>query len=377
MIHYFNYTNHIAEDWWSRRDFIKRWWRLGATDVRWTPPYYPSLRHALVAARDGYLAERTLRLLYIEALPRRVANRATADRPDFTTTAWMEEAVAATVILFDRRRRDNSAYLSLLQCVNDSEVMERLLGVVMEQLSEMGCERIIGPTGLSPHLQAGALQDYFHVTPPLHTPYNPPYLPELLESNLQPLTQSRLFSIPIPPHLPEAGHGVATLEPLIPARLSGDLLPLLATACTAHGDFPPPDGVEAAFLLRWLAAWPLSGWLAQVDDKPVGFILLQPDLAGSVQRAHGGRSPLWWLWLTWRSQRPVRTGRLLYGAVLPAWRNQGIGQQLWRKALDTAQQVGWQTLTIGPVTDATPGAAFLGKQGAQAQQKYRLYSSEW
>jgi len=126
-----------------------------------------------------------------------------------------------------------------------------------------------------------------------------------------------------------------------------------------------------------LAAWPLSGWLAQVDDKSVGFILLQPDLAGSVQSAHGGRNPLWRLWLTWRSQRPVRAGRLLYGAVLPAWRNQGIGRQLWRKALDTAQQVGWQTLTIGPVTDATPGAAFLGKQGAQAQQKYRLYSSEW
>jgi len=377
VIHYFNYTNHIVEDWWSRRDFIGRWWRLGATDMRWTPPPYPLLWQTLVRSREAYLVERTLRLLYIEALPRRVASPTTSDNPNFTATAWMEEAVAATAILIDKRRRDRTAYLSLLQCVNDGEVMERLLGVVMEQLWELGCERIIGPTALSPHLPAGALQDYFHVTPPLHTPYNPPYLPELLESNLQPLAQNRLFSIQTPTELPAADPTVATLLPLTPARLSGDLLPLLVAACTAHGDFPAPDAAEAAFILRWLGAWPLTGWLAQVDHKPVGFVLLQPDLASSIQRARGGRNPIWRLWLTWRSQRPVRAGRLLYGAVLPAWRNQGIGRQLWRQALYTAQQALWQTLTMGPIIDSASGAAFLKQQGAQAQQRYQLYTSDW
>ncbi len=58
------------------------------------------------------------------------------------------------------------------------------------------------------------------------------------------------------------------------------------------------------------------------------------------------------------------------GAVLLAWRSQGIGRQLW-------QQAGWQALPIGPITDSTPGAAFLKQQGAQAQQRYQLYASDW
>ena len=72
----------------------------------------------------------------------------------------------------------------------------------------------------------------------------------------------------------------------------------------------------------------------------------------------------------------VHAGRLLFGGVLPKWRGQGIGHQLWRQALLTAQTQHWQTLTVGPVAEGTPGVAFLEKRGAQAQQIYTLYASE-
>jgi GNAT superfamily N-acetyltransferase len=121
---------------------------------------------------------------------------------------------------------------------------------------------------------------------------------------------------------------------------------------------------------------PLFGWLAQVKDQPVGFILLQPDLAPALKWANGGRMLPWQLWLQWRSRRRVRQGRLLYGAVLPAWRKQGIGRQLWTQALQVAHAQEWQCLTIGPVPADSPASSFLTQQGAEAQQRYVLYGSE-
>jgi ribosomal protein S18 acetylase RimI-like enzyme len=139
---------------------------------------------------------------------------------------------------------------------------------------------------------------------------------------------------------------------------------------------PTPGTEDVTFLLQWLHVWPLYGWLAQVDDQPVGFILMQSDLARALRRANGGRNLAWRLWLNWRSWRPARSGRLLFGAVLPEWRGQGIGGHLWRQAIRSGQAQGWQSLTIGPVTTDAPAAHFLTKQGAQVQQRYRLYGSD-
>ncbi|CAN5399654.1 hypothetical protein BH10CHL1_BH10CHL1_50280 [soil metagenome] len=375
MITYFNYTKHVAEGWWGRHDFIRRWWRMQAADSRWTPPYYSALHQALDPGHNTYLAQRAARLLYLEALPRRTNNSNAISGTGFAG-ALMEEPVATALTLIDQRRRDSAAYFSLLHCANDPEALEQLLGTMMEKVGELGCQRMIGPVGISPHLQSGVLQNFFHVAPPLHTPYNPPYLPELMDGGLEPFARSRLYWLETPLELPSEKKYKAELIPLEPARLSGDLHSLLIAACAANGNFPPPDADEAAFLLRWLQIWPLIGWLAQVDHIPVGFVLLQPDLTNRVRHAQGGRNLLWRAWLNWRSNHTVHMGRLLFGGVIPTWRNQGIGQQLWRQALQTAQQQQWQSLTIGPIAEAGPGAAFLEKMGAQAQQKYVIYKSD-
>lgn len=375
VIHYFNYTNHTAAGWWGRRDFVHRWWRLGKSDSRWSPPYYPLLRQALDPTHNGYWARRPLLLRHMEALPRRSTGNGYTSGAGFAG-ALMEEPVAATVALVDQRRRDSTAYVGLLHCVNDSETLERLFDGIMENLAEWGCQRLIGPTGLSPHSQSGVLQNFFHVTPPIHTAYNPPYLPELMESVMQPLARSHLYTLQTPiDHLSPSNHP-ARIVPFAPERLSQDLLPLWVAACEATGDFPPPDAAEAAFLLRWLQVGPCIGWLAEVDQQNVGFVLLQPDLSANMRRANGGRALLWRWWLEWRNKRRVRAGRLLFGGVLPAWRGQGIGRQLWAQALLTAQQQGWQSLAIGPIAEATAGATILEKWGAKAQQQYAIYTNE-
>jgi GNAT superfamily N-acetyltransferase len=312
--------------------------------------------------------------MYTEALPRRRQRNTPANAP-FLSDALMEEPTAAAVFLTDRRSGQATGYLSLLHCVNDLESLERFWGEVVEYAWSAGCQRVLGPTALSPYLAGGVLHNYFHVQPPLHTPYNPPYVPELIDSILEPVAASQLYSARVPATVPVLV-GPAEIVPFDAARLAADLLPLFAAASPLETQLPPPDTAEVTFLLNWLRVGPVFGWLAQIKDQPVGFILLQPDLAAALKRANGGRTLPWRLWLQWRSRRRVYQGRLLYSAVLPAWRNQGVGRQLWAYALQFAQEQGWQSLAIGPVPPDSPASSFLTKQGAAAQQRYVLYGSE-
>lgn len=298
--------------------------------------------------------------------------------------ALMEEPVAAALVMADPRRSDGTAYLGLLACANDEESLDRLLSAGQEQAWRLGRSRLIGPVGLSPYLHTGALVDHFHLFPPLHTPYSPPYLPDVLQTSLQVIQTARLYALTVDPlkvdRTDPTDRGAVRLVPLEPARLTGDLLPLLVAALAASTEdgagFPPPDALEARFLLDWWGYVPLAGWLALVQETPVGFVLLQPDLAGLMRWAKGGR-PLWRrAWLAWRRTHPVKAGRLLAGGVLPDWRGQGIGSRLWAQTLAYAAGQGWQTLTIGPLQPESDAAAFLTARGAFAQQSYALYATE-
>jgi GNAT superfamily N-acetyltransferase len=284
--------------------------------------------------------------------------------------------VATTAALCDPRREDGAAYLTLLGCVNDADSLEFLFYKLAEALWARGCWRVVGPTGLSSYLETGALEDHWNQLPPLHTAYNPPYIPEILHSLMEPLVSSRLYHLEIPSEVPPSPTGPAELSPLDPARLATSLLPLMAVACSPWADFPPPDAEEAAFLMRWLGRWPLYGWLAQVGGEPAGFVLLGPDVAPLLRRANGGRFPPWRLWLAWRSRGRLRGGRLFYGAVSPQWQGQGIGGQLLGQALVTGQHLGWERLSIGPVPTTAPAAAFLERHGTSPRQTYRLYQRD-
>jgi GNAT superfamily N-acetyltransferase len=252
-------------------------------------------------------------------------------------------------------------------------------------------------------LASGLLENYYHQLPPLHTPYNPPYLPELMNTSLQPWQRLALRHVPLLPamqereeereymspalSLPErTERGAVTLVPLTAAlALSETFLPLWQAAALPTNLFPAPDRAEVAFIWTWLTVFPWVGWVAIARDHPVGFLLLQPDLASQSRRAGGGRNPLWAWWLQWRSQRPVANGRLTYGAILPAWQGRGIEELFWQQTWHHAQQQAWQTLTVGPqvvrkgeqiMHNTILPSPLLDPDHTAIHQRYTIYASE-
>lgn len=364
MSGYYNYTTHVAEGWWGRREFVRSLWRLYGDDRRWAPPYYPLIGRVLKPGECPHVERQAPVLVHLDALPQRKTSGG-------YSTAIIEEPVAATALLVDPRRRDGTGYLALLECANDAETFERLVGVAMEQAAMQGCRRLWGPMGLSPHLGVGMLESHYHYIPPLHSPYNPPYLPEVVAGMMEPALESHIYLLPVLGA--PAADGPARITSATADRLAGDLLPLLAVACPWRERFPQPDTEEAAFLARWLGVWPLNVYVAEVEEQPVGLLVMQADIAASVARARGGRNPLWRAWLAWRVRRPARAGRILWLGVVPKWRGQGIGRQLWEHAASVAAQMGWQELTIGPLPADHSAREFLVSRGASAAQRIVLY----
>lgn len=367
---YFNYRIYWPADWGGRRAFSAAWWKIYADDPRWSPPHIAAWNF-LVRGSAAYHRRVAARLLYMEALPRRSRSPGAWPSQPVIAGAVFEEPVAAAIALCEPSAQ-GALYLSMLHCVNDEETLDRLLGAALEYGAEMNCTRIVGPVDILPGWSDGALTNCFHLPPPLHTPYNPPYLADLLGASMTSSRQTVLLHLPVKAQ-PEPVKGPATLRPATLAELTGALSPLLAAAIAPHAGTTELSADAAELLVRWISVCPAAGWVALIEGEAVGCIFVQADLAPLLRRLKGGR-PLWLrpLLSLARHRRSTR-GRLLFGAVAPAWRRRGVGRQLLGRALSFAAEAGWRTLVCGPFVDSSPAVTCLQKAGAHIEQRYELF----
>jgi GNAT superfamily N-acetyltransferase len=380
-VSYFNYRDTLAESRREKGAFVANWWRIYADDPRWVPPYFPLLKRELETRFNPHLARLQPLYLYTTAVQRRGGTR------ERDPGAWMQRgvdfqpfldmSVAAGIVLRDPRRKDGTGYLVLLRSINDGESLEHLLETCAVESRRRGLRRLIGPVDISPHLNSGVLVDCWDRLPPFNTPYNPPYLPDLLRGMLNPVGKSRLYHLESQaPKAPPDRPAQAELSRIDPECLGTEYLPLFAAACPPMAGIMPPDREEAGFLIRWLKPWSPQAWLAQVNGQAAGFALFGPDLAPRFKQSKGGRSLARRAWLKLTTGRPADHGRLYFAGVLPERRGQGIGSLLLNRVLQSAEELGWQSISAGPLPENSEGAAFLSHRGAQPVQTYHLFQWE-
>jgi ribosomal protein S18 acetylase RimI-like enzyme len=375
---YYNLRYDQAKSGLDRWGFLRTWWRLYAQERQWAAPYYPAIKEALDAGRNFHLKRLAPRLVCLRGVTRKQPQPA-RNGEVLANLGWgitAEASLCCALLTYDRRRSDGSAYLALLHSHNTLSGLEGLLEFAAKELAPLGARRILGPVGISPYLYSGVLANLWNQTPPIYAAYNPPFLPELMAQVMEPASTQQMYQMAVATTPGAEITSQATLEPLDAQRLTGDLLALLEAACQTLDGFPPPDVLEAGYLLSQIRRWPNWGWLAKVDGHPAGFILLQPEVSALLQRTRGGRTLRQRLTLMLLRGQPVHDGRVIFGGVAPAYRGQGVARQLWQQAMRFARSQGWDSLSVGPLSEDGPGARFCASLGGQPKQQYLMFAAD-
>ena len=161
---FFNYSTHIAGNRWSRRTFVRSWWKIYSDDPRWTPPDHGLFTRTVQHGQFDFIDRASPVRLHLDALRRSRQQMTTSPGSNSGFSggiagAVFEEPVAATTLLIDPRHTDRTAYLAGFRFINDSEVLDHALSIFMEELWKRGCRRIVGPVQLlAPSVSRGAVR---------------------------------------------------------------------------------------------------------------------------------------------------------------------------------------------------------------------------
>lgn len=263
----------------------------------------------------------------------------------------------------DRTHRDGAGFFGWIVCPDDVDAARSLIEAAAQWLRERGYTRMRGPIHLGMGEEIGLLLDGFERPAGALVPWNPPYLPRLLERvGLTIVHERQGFAwsrdeVPPPPaslRAPEERRGTGggiTYRPLDVRRPDLEVQRFLATYNTAYAGrwgFVPLSEEEARARLRDVIVFGDARlvWMAEVDGQPAGVVVTLPVVpdGATLRVAPAGRPRLGLGLGTLRALREalamsrLERAHLVAIAVEPRFRGLHIGAQLllraWRAALD-------------------------------------------
>jgi GNAT superfamily N-acetyltransferase len=322
-------------------------------------------------------------------------NPSLAGRPVWRFVAWRGRmAVGRIAAVFDpefaRRWSPATGLFGFFECGDDSDVSAALFGAAEAALRAEGLARAIGPVNLTFHDEMGLLVGGFDISPSFLTPFHPPYYQSLLErEGYRPLVDQHAYrwTHESPPH-PAVGRAVrrvmnagTVVRAMRHQRWESELRLLHALYNESF------DGVWGFVPIGWedfrLRAEGFKRFyrpelvrIAEVDGRPVGFVLALPDLNPLLATVRGRLFPIGAAYLALRVPR-LREARCMLLAVAPGWTGRGIALALVTELAAAAGRLG---LTGGELAlvhaDNRAARHVIEVMGGAPVRTYRLYQKD-
>jgi GNAT superfamily N-acetyltransferase len=343
----------------------------------WVPPLFSERRRFLDRARNPYFehAEAEYFLAW------------RGGRPVGRITAQVDSR-------WDRFQGGSDGQFGFLECENDPEAFEALLGTAESWVRERGRQRLLGPMDFTTNDECGLLVEGYERAPMILQPWHPPYYRERIEALGYAKTMDLLMwwlNLGEQMYTDEGFHPMihelaakvegehrVTIRDMRKRELEAEIgrfMEVYNSAWERNWGFVPITDEEVRFQAKALKQVLVEEWafIAERDGEVLGASLTLPDVNQALAKANGRLLPLGWLRYL-LAERKIDRVRVFALGVKPEYQHLGIAAAFYVRCLEVGKrrdqprgETGWILEVNEPMNKAMEG------MGGKVVKKYRLY----
>ena len=359
----------------ERNAFIKFPWKIYSNDPAWVPPLLLERKEFLRRDKHPFFEHGDAALFLARSGGDIVGRIMVSDDPRYNAL-----------------HQSNIGCFGMFESIDDQQVANALFEAAAGWLRRLGRNEIMGPIDYSTNYLCGLLIDGFQFPPTLLTGHNLPYYSKLIEgwgfTKEMDLYAWRLADPTV------AGSRLRRLAGALEKRstvtfrpgnlrdIAGEarrLREIYNEAWQNNWGFVPFTEREFDFMTREMKPLlvPELVWLAEVEGKPVGFILCVEDINVAFRKINGRLTtlglPIGLAKLLYYKSR-LTTCRLVALGVIPKYRRHGVAERLVWKVIEEAMGkrglAGEASLIL---ENNRLMNRFLEAIGAEKYKTYRIY----
>ena len=359
----------------ERDAFIKFPWRIYRNDPAWAPPLIIERKEFLDRKRHPFYRHGDAALFLAWHNSEIVGRIMASDDPNYNSL-----------------HQTNVGCFGLFESIDNRDVAAALFEAASNWLRARGRNEIMGPIDYSTNYVCGLLIDGFEHPPTILTSHNPAYYAPLIEScgftkakdwyawwfSEFPKAAERLRKVAVA----RAGRHGVTIRPVNLRKIEDEsrrLRTVYNQAWEKNWGFVPFTQDEFDYMAREMKPLivPEGTLLAEIGDKPIGFIIAVPDINVALRHVNGRLTrfgfPIGLIKLLYYKAK-IRTARLVALGVVEKYRRAGIAETLVLRVMDEAFKRGFTGELSMTLEDNFMVNRFIEAVGAARYKTYRIYS---
>ena len=321
--------------------FIRLPFRLYENDTRWVPPLLSVERKMLDPKRNPFYRHAEAQHFIVRS----------EGRP-----AGRISAIHNT--LHNEVQKDRTGFWGYFECEKDPDAARLLFSAVEEWMRGRVLDRIVGPVNPSINDPSGLLVDGFGWSPFVLMNYNPAYYVPLVERQGHSKEMDLFAWILVHEALQRdkidrvaeavEKRSNVRLRPLDFSRFEqeiGLIQEIYNDGWERNWGFVPMTDEEVRFMAEDLrpVLLPWFAWIAEVENRPVGFGFALPDINLALKKCKGSLLPFgWWHFLRFNLKK-IPTFRIVALGLRKEYQHLGLGTVFYRRFIEEGLKRGYHS----------------------------------
>ena len=302
----------------------------------------------------------------------------------------------ATCINFNHNEyhMEKIGFFGFFDVINDYAVADVLFKVAMLTIKADGMERMIGPANFSTNHEVGMLIDGFDSPPVIMMTYNKPYYNDFAEKfGLKKIKDLLAIHIDeqseMDPRIERIAERIKSRERVMFRTLNmkefdkevDRLLDVYNQAWSKNWGFVPMSKDEFRHMAKDMKQIvdPEIVFIAEVDGKPVGFILSLPNINQALKYTNGRLFPTGLIKLLWHTKikNKVNSLRILTMGIIPEYQKRGLDNLFYIETFKVGPTRGYMWGEMSWILeDNVMMVRAAENMGGRPYKRYRMYGMQ-